>query len=86
MILLISNNIYASFICDTVPKKVSNQPDDYTQLIKKYHDQKTASTIMLIGGGAVLFTGSILAVSSLSHLFEKGTYYGSAPVIFLGAA
>jgi hypothetical protein len=83
VIFIIGNNANAAFVYDTVPKISNNQPA-YTQLMKKYHNQKTISTVMIVTGGAMALVGFSLAVSGLSHLFEPGYTppdYGSAPDI-----
>ncbi|MGH2563003.1 MAG: hypothetical protein ACRDE5_00725 [Ginsengibacter sp.] len=55
---------------------------EYDQLLKKSHNQKTTATVLGIAGGAICLTGVILAVSSLNGLFDpnaKHHYYGNAP-------
>jgi hypothetical protein len=80
-ISLLDNKATAEFVSD----KIINQTSVYEKYLKKSHDQKKVSKIMLIGGSAMVVTGISMTLSSLKGLFDPNSPtpkdYGSAPDI-----
>jgi hypothetical protein len=83
-ISLLGNKATAELISDIGPSKIINQTSVYEEYLKKSHDQKKVSTIMLIGGSVMFVTGISLTASSFEGLFDPNNRstpkdYGSAP-------